>query len=289
MRDFEARLVVCGDDEVLAIVRDITERKNIERLKSEFVSTVSHELRTPLTSILGSLGLLTGGATGELPEKVRAMIEIAHKNSERLVRLINDILDIDKIESGKMDFNLKPVELAPLVAHAIESNHAYGRQFGVTFELNNQAADARVLVDADRLIQALTNLLSNAAKFSPSDDTVEVALRCHGGNVRIGVSDHGLGIPEAFQELLFQKFAQADTSDTRRRGGTGLGLTITKAIIEKLGGQIVYQTQAGRGTTFYLELPVWSESGHSGQPEAQPQAPLVLVGDGTPESAEYKI
>jgi PAS domain S-box-containing protein len=267
-RDFEARFVICGEREVLTIVRDITERKTIDRMKNEFISTVSHELRTPLTSIIGSLALLSRGAGGELPEKVRAMLQIAYKNSERLVRLINDILDIEKIESGKMTLQLRPVELWPLVEQAVEANRAYGRQFGIVFDLSNrlQPGAARVNVDPDRLLQALTNLLSNAAKFSPIGGGVAVAVarppagEGAEGAIRIAIADQGPGIPESFRDSMFQKFAQADASDTRQRGGTGLGLSITKAIVEKLGGAISYETRIGRGTTFFLDLPEWRDT-----------------------------
>jgi PAS domain S-box-containing protein len=260
VHDYEARVVVSGEDEVLAIVRDITQRKNVERMKNEFISMVSHELRTPLTSIRGSLGLIAGGVAGDLPAPARAMVDIAYKNSERLVRLINDILDIEKIESGTMTFHLKPVELLPLVEQTIEANRSYGLQYRVSFRLANQTAGVKVNADSDRLTQALTNLLSNAAKFSPPDDTVEIVVSRHTGGVRIAVHDHGFGIPAEFRERIFQKFAQADSSSTRQKGGTGLGLSITKAIVEKLGGQITFESRLGSGTSFFLDLPEWRDS-----------------------------
>ncbi|MBK9713026.1 MAG: PAS domain S-box protein [Kouleothrix sp.] len=285
-RDFEARVVVCGEHEVLMIVREITERKNVERMKNEFVSTVSHELRTPLTSIRGSLGLIAGGVTGEIPEKARTMVDIAYKNSERLVRLINDILDIEKIESGKMTFKFRPVNLGALVEQAVETNRGYGRQFNVTFTFENEAADARVNVDDDRLIQALTNLLSNAAKFSPPEDSVSVSVQRLGGLLRIAIRDHGTGIPETFRGRLFEKFAQADSSDTRQKGGTGLGLSISKAIVEKLGGQIDCQSRLGRGTTFFVDLPEWHELAPDQAPAAGARpTPAVLVCERDPDVA----
>jgi PAS domain S-box-containing protein len=257
VRDFEARVVVCAENEVLAVVRDITDRKNIERMKNEFVSTVSHELRTPLTSIRGSLGLILGSVAGDIPPKARAMVEIAAKNSERLIRLINDILDIDKIESGKMVFDFQPVELRPLLEHAIDINRAYGQQFDITFALESSVTNAWVYADSDRLIQALTNLLSNAAKFSPVGAPVEVSLDRRGEMLRIAIRDRGPGIPEAFRARLFQRFAQADSSDARQKGGTGLGLSITKAIVEKLGGRIDVMIVPDSGSTFFIELPEW--------------------------------
>jgi PAS domain S-box-containing protein len=257
VREFEARLVVSGEQEVLAIIRDISERKATDRLKNEFISTVSHELRTPLTSILSSLGLVTGGVAGEIPPKARAMLDIAHKNSERLVRLINDILDTEKIESGKVAFNIVPIDLMPHVAQAIEANRTYGEQLGVRFELTGALPGAGVRADSDRLTQVMTNLLSNAAKFSPRGNTVTVSVSRRGELLRIAISDHGPGIPPEFQSRIFQKFAQADSSDTRQKGGTGLGLSISKAIVERLGGQIGFETAAGKGTTFYVDLPEW--------------------------------
>ena len=256
--DFEARVVVCAEHEVLAIVRNITERKNVERMKNEFVSTVSHELRTPLTSIRGSLGLIAGGVAGDVPPKARSMVDIAYKNSERLIRLINDILDIEKIESGKMIFSFQPVELAPLLQNTIDANRAYGQQFDVSFDLEIAVVDAWVYADSDRLVQALTNLLSNAAKFSPPGARVLVTLARHGAAVRIAIRDQGPGIPEAFRDRLFQKFAQADASDARQKGGTGLGLSITKAIVDKLGGMIDIATGPHIGSTFFIDLPEWS-------------------------------
>jgi PAS domain S-box-containing protein len=256
-RDFEARFVVCGEHEVLTIVRDITERKKVERMKNEFIATVSHELRTPLTSITGSLGLMAGGAAGPLSDRGRIMVEIAHKNSERLIRLINDILDIEKIEADKMVFRHQQLELGPLVAHAIEVNQAYARRFGVEFKLSDSAPGAWVSTDGDRLIQAITNLLSNAVKFSNAGESVSIALSRQAGGLRIAISDRGPGVPDSFRDRLFQKFAQADSSDTRQRGGTGLGLSITKAIVERLGGTIKYQARPGGGTTFTIDLPEW--------------------------------
>jgi PAS domain S-box-containing protein len=255
VRDFEARLVVSGEHEVLAIIRDISERKAADRMKNEFISTVSHELRTPLTSILGSLGLVKGGVAGEVSVQARAMLEIAHKNSERLVRLINDILDIEKIESGKMAFRIEPTDLMALVEHAVEANRTFGEQFDVSFVVRDALPRALVHVDSDRLMQVMTNLLSNAAKFSPRGGVVSVSVARRGETVRVAVSDTGPGIPEDFRHRMFQKFAQADSSDTRQKGGTGLGLSISKAIVERLGGEIGFETTPGVGSTFYFDLP----------------------------------
>ena len=259
--DYEARVVVNGTDEVLVIVRDISERKKVERLKNEFVSTVSHELRTPLTSIRGSLGLIRAGVAGDMSSEVQELIEIAHKNSERLIVLINDILDIEKIESGKMSFVLKPVELMPLVEQAIAANRSYAEQFNVSFTLVNTLPKVKVNVDSQRFIQVLTNLLSNAAKFSPPNETVTIGVTQHDRLIRISVHDRGEGIPEEFRDRIFQKFAQADSSDARQKGGTGLGLSIAKAIAERLEGQLGFETKINQGTTFYCDLPEWVSLG----------------------------
>lgn len=270
----------------VAISRDLTERRKIDKMKSEFISTVSHELRTPLTSIRGSLGLVRGGVAGELPEQAKSMIEIAYNNSERLVRLINDILDMEKIESGKMHFDLKPLELMPLVEQAIEANRAYGEQHQVRFVLGERLPGAKVNVDADRLAQVLANFLSNAAKFSPAGDAVEIAVKAAGAVARVEVSDHGSGIPEEFHSRIFQKFSQADSSDTKQKGGTGLGLSISKAIVEKMGGVIGFDSEPGRGTTFFFELPRLGLGGEHGDKRQDALFTRVLVCEDNPDVAQ---
>jgi PAS domain S-box-containing protein len=240
----------------VAVIRDITERKQVDQMKSEFVSTVSHELRTPLTSISGSLGLLKGGAGGDIPERAMRLITIAHSNSERLVRLINDILDIEKIESGKMSFAVQPIELGAALQQAIEANRGFADRLGVELELQPAAPPALALADPDRLMQVLTNLLSNAAKFSPPGATVTIGLAPRGEHHRISVADRGPGIPEGFRGRIFSKFAQADASDTRAQGGTGLGLSIVREIVTRFGGSVGYEPRAGGGTVFHVDLPV---------------------------------
>lgn len=239
----------------VAVIRDASERKRMDRMKSEFVSTVSHELRTPLTSIAGSMGLIAGGAAGEIPERAKRLIEIAHSNSQRLVRLINDILDIEKIESGRMDFHIEPVPLRTAIEQAIETNKAYGEEYGVTFRLDPGGDGAVVLADPDRLAQVLTNLLSNAAKFSPKGDQVTVRIDPGKGLHRFTVSDRGPGIPANFKSRIFDKFAQADASNTRQKGGTGLGLSIVREIVTHLGGSVSFASDPGQGTSFHVELP----------------------------------
>lgn len=241
------------------LATDITELKRIDRMKSEFVSTVSHELRTPLTSIRGSLGLISGGVAGKLPDAVMNLVGIAKNNCERLIRLINDILDIEKIESGKMQLNLQVIDLKPLLVQALAANEGFGAAKNVKLRLVCPDATIRVNADSDRLTQVITNLLSNAVKFSPADNAVEVLVLRTGLGVRVEVQDRGPGIPEEFRPRIFQKFSQADSSDSREKSGTGLGLNISRAIIEHLGGSIGFQTDAAQGTTFFFELPVWAE------------------------------
>jgi signal transduction histidine kinase len=239
---------------VLSVIVDISERKRIERLKDEFVSTVSHELRTPLTSISASLGLLAGSADTKLSDGTKRLIAIAHSNTQRLVRLINDILDIEKIESGTVAFKLQRVELRPLIEQAIESSRAFADTYLVTLRFEESKAQ-EVRADPDRLMQVIANLLSNAIKFSPRDAEVVVAVEDHGEQVRITVRDHGSGIPEDFRSRIFGKFAQADASNARQKGGTGLGLSIVKQIVLRLGGEVGFSDAPGGGTIFYVELP----------------------------------
>lgn len=239
----------------VAIVRDITERKKIDRMKNEFISTVSHELRTPLTSIRGSLGLLVGGAAGDLEPQGKSLLQIAHKNTERLLLLINDILDISKIESGKMEFNYKEIDLRHFLQQAIEANTDYGTQYHVDFKIADCPDNATIFADEDRMLQVMNNLMSNAAKFSPEHSTVFLSAERINNSLRISVKDHGKGIPEEFRKTIFDRFVQADSSDTRQAGGTGLGLNITQAIIKKHNGQIDFHNEPGKGTTFYFDLP----------------------------------
>lgn len=277
--DYEVRMVVSGSDEVLALVRDISERKRAERLKNEFISIVSHELRTPLTSIRGSLGLLAGGVAGTLTDESSRMVQIAYKNSERLVTLVNDILDIDKIESGQMVFNLKPADLPTLVQQAIEDNQGYAEQYNVQFAYHSSLEEARVHIDQMRLLQVMANLLSNAAKFSPSGGTVEITLARHDNHLRVSITDHGPGVPPEFRSRIFQRFAQADSSDTRKKSGSGLGLSITKGIIEKMGGRIGFKSEPDVATTFFFELPEWRAV------VSDSSKPRILICEDTPDLA----
>lgn len=241
----------------VAVIRDVTELKRTEKLKSEFVSIVSHELRTPLTSIRGSLGLLVSGIMGEFPEKANKLLAIANNNCERLLLLINDILDIEKIEAGKMDFQLKTQNLETIVAECVVANTMYAEKFGVDLEFKPENTSTNVHVDSARLMQVLNNLISNACKFSPKNEKIVVSIKLDESVVRVGVSDRGPGIPTEFQSRIFQKFSQADSSDTRGKGGTGLGLNISKAIMQKLSGSIGFFNNTDQGTTFYIDLPIY--------------------------------
>ncbi|MFP5418482.1 MAG: ATP-binding protein [Gammaproteobacteria bacterium] len=258
----------------MAIESDIGERKRMERMKSEFVSTVSHELRTPLTSISGALGLLAGGALGVLPEQAKQMVEIAHKNSQRLGLLINDLLDMERLMAGKLRFDMQAQPLMPLIESAIRDNQGYADQNGVRLLLAHGAgagagagADSgagagavRVEVDAQRLQQVLANLLSNAAKFSPAGSEVRVTVARVESAVRVSVIDRGPGIPAEFRDRIFEKFSQADASDSRQKGGSGLGLAISRELLECMGGRIGFESTPGEGATFYFDLPIQADA-----------------------------
>lgn len=242
-------------DFVLSSIVDLSQRRAIERLRTDFVSTVSHELRTPLTSISGSLGLLQSGAMGALSEKVESMIRIAYKNSARLVRIINDILDIGKLEAGQLALQIVSISLSELLQQAIEGNSSYAEKYEVRFLLNGASGGERVMADPDRLMQVVTNLLSNAAKFSPPGADVLIRILPGEATTRVEVQDFGPGIDEAFKDRIFEKFAQADASASRRFEGTGLGLSIARKLVEAMGGNIGFTTVMGQGTVFYFELP----------------------------------
>ena len=223
-------------------------------MKSEFVSTVSHELRTPLTSIRGALGLVLGKASVGISDKAKSLLETARRNSERLTLLINDILDLEKIESGHLSLQMQAVDLVKIAQQAVIANEGYAAQHQVSLVLNPSIKQARVMGDEHRLLQVFANLISNAVKFSYPQATVDISIQAQQNGFRVGVKDYGQGIPESFRPHIFSRFAQADSSDTRAKGGTGLGLSITKAIIDSHGGTLAYQSEQGIGTEFYFVL-----------------------------------
>jgi PAS domain S-box-containing protein len=276
-------VAVPAEERIYAVARDVSERKKLDQVKSDFVSVVSHELRTPLTSIRGSLGLLSGGVGGEIPEPAKSLIEIAAKNCDRLVRLINDILDVEKVASGSMRFRFQLVDLAILVQQAVETNQAYAQPFNVRYAVVPPLPVVRVRADPDRLLQVLANLLSNAAKFSPRNGQVEILVTRTDGRVSVAVTDHGPGIPEDFRDRVFERFTQADASSSRQKGGTGLGLSISKAIVERHGGRLGFTTETGKGTTFTFELPEWGSDVE--MPEEPLAGPRILVCEDDPDVA----
>ncbi|GGX75866.1 PAS domain S-box protein [Saccharospirillum salsuginis] len=241
---------------IWSIIEDISEQKRIERLKNEFVSTVSHELRTPLTSIGGSLKLLANGVLGKLPDKAAELVAIADKNTQRLAWLVNDLLDMDKLLSGEMRFHWQALNVDDVIQQSLEHNQAFADRFGIRFDYDRTECTVRIRADVQRLDQVLTNLLSNAVKFSPAGSSVSVTCECRDGTARIRVSDSGPGIPKAFQPKLFQRFAQADASDSRQKGGTGLGLAVSRELVVRMGGQIDFETEEGRGTCFFVDFPI---------------------------------
>ncbi len=259
---------------------DLTERKRVEQMKNDFVSTVSHELRTPLTSISGALGLIVGGALGSAPPTMQQMLEIAYRNSLRLGHLINDLLDMEKIAAGKMSFELREHSLGDLLEESLASNQALCEQHGVRCTLEHPT-DVLVWVDGLRLQQVLGNFLSNAVKFTPEGGEIRLHSSLRGTKVRISVTDQGPGIPEAFRSRVFEKFAQADASDSRQKSGTGLGLAITKELIERMGGTVGFDCVPGQGTTFWCELPIQIPPAESDCRDGQPR---ILVVEDEPDT-----
>jgi signal transduction histidine kinase len=246
-----------GQLHTTVVVRDLTEQQQVERMKDEFLATVSHELRTPLTSVLGALGLLAGGAAGELPAPVRTLAEVARRNGERLSRLVDDVLDLTKLEGDRLVLRPRIQPVLPLLREALAANQGYADRAGVRLQaegLDGQPA-LQLRVDADRFLQALANLLSNAIKHSPAGEAVTLRLVVEPGTVRIAVRDRGPGIAPAFRARLFEKFAQAEGGDQRIQGGTGLGLHITRMLVERMGGRIAVESVAGEGAMFSLAFP----------------------------------
>ncbi|MDN4161536.1 sensor histidine kinase [Nocardioides abyssi] len=276
------------DDETVTgavvVFRDVTQRREVDRMKNEFLSVVSHELRTPLTSIRGSLGLLAGGQLGELTPRATSMARIALESSERLTRLINDILDLERIESGTRPMELAPAEARTVVEAAAAEMDAMARGADVRLEVGDAAGE--VLVDADRIVQTLTNLLNNAIKFSPAGGRVvlDAVLQPNGKAVLFRVRDEGRGIPEDQIATIFDRFHQVDSSDARQKGGTGLGLAISRGIVERHGGRIWAESQPGEGTTVQFTLPVAHRARPAGATAAARPAPDLISPPTTPST-----
>jgi PAS domain S-box-containing protein len=251
VRDEHGRL-----ERFISVQDDITERKRIDLLKNQFVSTVSHELRTPLTAINGAIGLLAGGVAGPLPEGASPLLDIAQTNGERLTMLIDDLLDMESLVEGGIPIFSEAHDLMGLVEQAITNNEPFATKYGVRLSLVERSDGINVDVDSLRLMQVMSNLLSNACKFSPADSFVHVGVTSGDETVRIFVTDDGPGIPDSFRHVIFEKFSQADSSDTRTRGGTGLGLAISKELVERMGGTIGFESAPGKGATFFVDLPI---------------------------------
>jgi PAS domain S-box-containing protein len=264
--------------------RDISQRYALDRLKDEFISTVSHELRTPLTSIRGALGLLTSGMMGSANEKADNLLRIALTNSDRLVRLINDILDLERIQNGREPLAFKSTQLAGVVKQAIDDLQPMADAAGV--KLIHDTTQVEITADPDRLLQVITNLLSNAVKFSPPNSPVSVMLRPGATGVILSVIDHGRGIPADKLETIFGRFQQVDASDSRQRGGSGLGLAICRTIVLQHSGRIWAERNPVRGSTFRVFLPYHpAPQGNAGGPaELESGHGTVVLADANAES-----
>jgi PAS domain S-box-containing protein len=246
-----------GDDDLagyLMIGADLSERHAMRKMKDEFVSVVSHELRTPLTSIKGAVGLLAGGVTGALPPKAGEMAKIAQSNVERLGRLVDDILDLQRIESGRISMDKRSCDIADLMKESAESVHLVAETESVTIVTSH--CPGLIRADRERMTQAFVNLLGNAIKFSPRGGRIEFAAERTAGTVLFRVKDEGRGIPREKLETIFERFVQVDASDAREKGGTGLGLAICRSIVEQHGGRVWAESEPGRGSTFYVQLPL---------------------------------
>lgn len=245
-----------GRTVIWSLIEDITERRKLDKMKDQFISTVSHELRTPLTSIKGSLNLLAGGAVGSISDKAQALLVTAERNAQRLTTLINDLLDMEKLVAGKMPMTFLKQPLGPLLDETIDSLSSYAQQHNVVLQCSGSWPAVQVNVDGQRLIQALSNLLSNAIKFSPQGEAITIKVQQQDTNIHILVRDRGQGVAPEFEDRLFQRFSQADSSDTRKLPGTGLGLAITQEICQQLGGSVMYRQPNGRGAEFIIQLPI---------------------------------
>jgi len=245
----------------IEIIKSENEKSKIAlKAKSEFLSTMSHELRTPLTSIKGSIDMVNSGTLGDNSTKTKSVMNIAQRNCNRLVVLINDILDLQKIESGNMKYHFQPHDVCEIVRDVVRSNQPYADKFGVTLSTHIESPGLFAQVDQSKLEQVFTNIISNASKFSPLGGSVNVRMKEDDSNIRIEFEDEGIGLSENDRDKVFDRFSQIDSSDSREMGGTGLGMNISKAIIDAHDGIIDYVTRKGSGTTFYVELKKIAQS-----------------------------
>jgi signal transduction histidine kinase len=235
------------------MVVDISERKEIERMKNEFLGMVSHELRTPLTAIQAEAGLVASGALGPLPEPMQRMLDIAAENSDRLTRLVNDVLDLERMHAGRIELELIKCHASVLIQQAAHAAGALAKDAGVNIETTS--ADAKFFADPDRIVQTLINLVANAVKFSPSGSTVAVGIEKTESGLWFNVSDHGRGIPSDEIPLIFDRFHQVQRGDSRDQGGIGQGLSISQWIVEQHEGRLWVESVLGQGSTFLFELP----------------------------------
>ncbi|EAR51774.1 Sensory transduction histidine kinase [Oceanicola granulosus HTCC2516] len=245
---------------------DLKQLENLEReherakaalvLRTQFVAIVSHELRTPLTSIKGSLDLINSGRFGDFPPQAKSLLQMIDRNSRRLADLVDDLLDLQKLEEGRMTFEKKTIDIRTFIADALTSHEGLAKRYDVRLNVKVDCANpVYVHTDPSRLMQVLGNIISNAAKFSPENGDVDIWLDVENGRVRVYVRDRGVGIPPGQKEAVFGRFTQIDASDQRKFGGTGLGMNISREIIEAIGGTIDYESEVGKGTTFVIELP----------------------------------
>ncbi len=277
-RTFE-QLAASTEQRERQLKEDVERLTELERLKRDFVSTVSHELRTPLTSMRGAIGLILGGKVGELPPRAKDLLQIAMSNTERLIRLINDILDVERMDAGETTMRREPLRLRPLVEATLKGLEGFARDHSVTLRITSGARDADIVGDHDRLTQVFTNLVSNAVKFSPAGATVDVSLAPSDAGVLVRVRDHGPGIPEEFRARIFGRFQQAGGADQRVSGGTGLGLNIARGLVEQHGGRIGFEPAVGGGTVFWVSLPAVAVRDDAAAPAPDGRHAVLLIED----------